>query len=287
MLVSEYATEVINTRPYKYQTRQTFFKDLKRLGIWDLEVEQINSALIRDVVEQLTTQSTRKRLYITARSIFRDLGICQDLPNLEAEGKIYDIPPQEQLEWLIDRSKYRLQLLLCMFGGLRVGEACAVTPEKLSGDYLDVNQAYSQDGLHLGSPKTYGKILLPHWLAEEVKNMQPEQLWSLGRTTKLVSHSCYKLSRGEKFKSLSGGKTVNPHMLRHWYATDMIRRGVNPEVVRRQMRHKNVSVTLKIYTQVRSEEIEASLPNRVANITQVVSNWSDNVISIQRNQNNG
>jgi integrase len=281
MLVSEYATEVINTRPYKYQTRQTFFKDLKRLGIWDLEVEQVNSALVRDVVEQLTTQSTRKRLYITARSIFRDLGICQDLPNLEAEGKIYDIPPQEQLEWLIDRSKYRLQLLLCMFGGLRVGEACAVTPEKLSGDYLDVNQAYSQDGLHLGSPKTYGKILLPHWLAEEVRSMRPDQLWSLGRTTKLVSHSCYKLSRGEKFKKLSGGKTVNPHMLRHWYATDMIRRGVNPEVVRRQMRHKNVSVTLKIYTQVRSEEIEASLPTRLPKHALQIGSRS-NVISFRR-----
>jgi site-specific recombinase XerD len=53
-------------------------------------------------------------------------------------------------------------------------------------------------------------------------------------------------------------------MLRHWYATDMIRRGVNPEVVRRQMRHKNVSVTLKIYTQVRSEEIENSLPTRLS-----------------------
>ena len=282
MLVSEYATEVINTRPYKYQTRQTFFKDLKRLGIWDLDVDQVNSALIRDVVEQLTTQSTRKRLYITARSIFRDLDKCQDLPNLEAEGKIYDIPPQEQLEWLIDRSKYRLQLLLCMFGGLRVGEACAVTPEKLSGDYLDVNQAYSQDGLHLGSPKTYGKILLPHWLAEEVRNMQPEQLWSLGKTTKLVSHSCYKLSRGEKFKKLSGGKTVNPHMLRHWYATDMIRRGVNPEVVRRQMRHKNVSVTLKIYTQVRSEEIEASLPNRLRNQTGDLTPQNTNVIEFKK-----
>ena len=282
MLVSEYATEVINTRPYKYQTRQTFFKDLKRLGIWDLEIEQVNSALIRDVVERLTTQSTRKRLYITARSIFRDLGICQDLPNLEAEGKIYDIPPQEQLEWLIDRSKYRLQLLLCMFGGLRVGEACAVTPEKLSGDYLDVNQAYSQDGLHLGSPKTYGKILLPHWLAEEVRSMEPDQLWALGKTTKLVSHSCYKLSRGEKFKKLSGGKTVNPHMLRHWYATDMIRRGVNPEVVRRQMRHKNVSVTLKIYTQVRSEEIEASLPNRLRNQTDNSTPHNTNIIEFKK-----
>jgi hypothetical protein len=40
----------------------------------------------------------------------------------------------------------------------------------------------------------------------------------------------------------------------------MIKRGVNPEVVRRQMRHKNVSTTLKIYTKVISEEIEASLP---------------------------
>ena len=58
----------------------------------------------------------------------------------------------------------------------------------------------------------------------------------------------------------TGGLGVNPHMLRHWYATDMIKRGVNPEVVRRQMRHKNVSTTLKIYTQVRNEEIEASLP---------------------------
>ena len=92
MKVSEYATNVINSRPYKYQTRQTFVKDLKRLGIWDLDVEAVNSAMIRNTVEKLTTQSTRKRLFITARSIFKDLGICQDLPNLEAEGKIYDIP---------------------------------------------------------------------------------------------------------------------------------------------------------------------------------------------------
>jgi len=59
-------------------------------------------------------------------------------------------------------------------------------------------------------------------------------------------------------------------MLRHWYATDMIRRGVNPEVVRRQMRHKNVSVTLKIYTQVRSEEIESSLPTRINDELQTI-----------------
>lgn len=282
MKVSEYATEIINNRPYKYQTRLTYFKDLKRLGIWDLDVTEVNSALIRNKVESVTTQSTRKRLYITARSIFRDLDVCQDLPNLDAEGKIYDIPTQEQLEWLIEKSKYRIQLYLCMFGGLRVGEACAVTPEKITGDYLDVNQAYSQDGLNLGSPKTYGKILLPHWLAQEVLNMTEDQKWKFGTPTKLVSHSCYKLSRSTKFKEMTGGKTVNPHMLRHWYATDMIRRGVNPEVVRRQMRHKNVSVTLKIYTQVRSEEIEASLPNKISEISERNRKNQENVIQFRK-----
>lgn len=274
MLVSEYATQIINSRPYKYQTRLTYLKDLKRLGIWNMHVEDIDSALIRDVVETIRTQSTRKRLFITARTIFKDLNKCQDLPNLEAEGKIYDMPTQEQLEWLIEKSKYRLQLYLCMFGGLRVGEACAVTPEKITGNYLDVNQAFSQDGLHLGSPKTYGKILLPSWLAEEVKNMTEEQIWKMGTPTKLVTHSCYKLSRSEKFKKMTNGKSVNPHMLRHWYATDMIRRGVNPEVVRRQMRHKNVSVTLKIYTQVRNEEIEASLPNKLGTQPEVAQTSS-------------
>ena len=95
MLVSEYATEVINTRPYKYQTRQTFFKDLRRLGIWDLDVEQVNSALIRDVVEQLTTQSTRKRLYITARSIFRDLGQVGGVSAPSSPKDAYPAPPSE------------------------------------------------------------------------------------------------------------------------------------------------------------------------------------------------
>ena len=268
MLVSEYVTNVNNARPYKYSTRLANIRDIKRMGIWDFDITDINSALIRDIVEKIQNHNSRKRLFIVARSLFKELGVCQDLPYLEGVGRIYDIPKQEDLEWLIEKSKYRLQLLLCMFGGLRVGEACAVTPEKLEGNYLDVNQAYSQDGLHLGSPKTYGKILLPDWLASEVRNMKKTDFWHLGKPTKDVTNSCIKLSKGKKWIEMTGGKKVNPHMLRHWYATDMIRRGVNPEVVRRQMRHKNVSVTLKIYTQVRNEEIEASLPNRYRDINQ-------------------
>jgi len=151
-----------------------------------------------------------------------------------------------------------------MFAGLRVGEACAITPKNLEGNWLEINQAYSQDGLNLGSPKTYGKIMVPSWLAQEIQEMKREDYWKLGWPTSRVTNSCIKLSRNSVWKSMSDGKRVNPHMLRHWYATDMIRRGVSPEVVRRQMRHKNVSVTLQIYTQVRSEEVRESLPMRIS-----------------------
>lgn len=262
------------------QLKQTALRDIKKLGIWDLELNQVTSGLIRTKVEVFSNQNTRKRLFITARSMFRDLGICQDLPYLEGAGRIYDLPSQEDLEWIINRSKYRLQLLLCMYAGLRVGEACAVTPEKLEGDYLDVNQAYSQDGLHLGSPKTYGKILLPSWLAEEIRMMSEDQIWHIGKPTKDVTNSCYKLTRNKEWKLRTGGKNFNPHMLRHWYATDMIKRGVNPEVVRRQMRHKNVSTTLKIYTQVRQDEIEASLPTRLERSKELSSN--SNILKFPR-----
>jgi integrase len=51
-------------------------------------------------------------------------------------------------------------------------------------------------------------------------------------------------------------------MLRHWFATDMIQRGINPEIARRQLRHKNIETTMKIYVQVNNLDLLASVPQR-------------------------
>jgi hypothetical protein len=63
MKVSQFATQIIESRPYKYQTKQTYYKDLKRLGIWDLEVSDINSVLIRNRVEVIPTLYQKEALY--------------------------------------------------------------------------------------------------------------------------------------------------------------------------------------------------------------------------------
>jgi len=261
MKVSEYATEVINKRPYKYSTRLNYIKYLKAIGIWNIDITEINSAIIFDRVDQISNQNRRKNMFIVCRSVFKELGKCQDLPRLDAISKVYELPEQAAIHQVIEKSKYRLQLLLCMYAGLRVGEACAVTPASLEGNYLNVSMAYSQDGKHFGSAKTVGKVLIPGWLADEVRAMRQDQYWKVGMPSHLVTWSCSSLSRRAINKEILGGKSINPHMLRHWFATNMIYRGVNPEIVRRQMRHKRVETTLKVYTQVITKDLEASLPS--------------------------
>jgi integrase len=256
MLVSEYALNVINNRPLKYGTRQSYIKIIKSLGIWETEISDLNCALIFDKVDQMRSHNVKKNVYICLRSVFKDLGIFNELPILQGIAKQYDFPTQEELHQIIDRSKYRRILYLCMYAGLRVGEACAVIPSQLEGNMLTVDRAFSQDGLHLGSPKTYGKVMIPEWLAEEVKSMQEDEFWKIGMPTQLVSWACGNLSKR------GSSKRINPHMLRHWFATDMIRRGINPEIARRQLRHKNIETTMKIYVQVNDQELEMAVPQR-------------------------
>ncbi len=258
MLVSEYATNVINNRALKYGTRQSYFKIIKSLEIWDLALAELNCAMVYDKVDQMRSHNVKKNIYICLRSVFKDLGIFNDLPILQGIAKQYDFPTQEELHELIERSKYHRILYLCMYAGLRVGEACAVIPSQLEGNYLTVDRAFSQDGKHLGSPKTYGKVLIPEWLADEVRSMKKDEYWQLGMPTQLVSWACGNLSKRRSRKH------INPHMLRHWFATDMIKRGINPEIARRQLRHKNIETTMKIYVQVNNSDLLVSVPQRPA-----------------------
>jgi integrase len=275
MLVSEYAQNVINNRPLKYGTRQSYIKIIKSLGIWETEISDLNCALIFDKVDQMRSHNVKKNVYICLRSVFKDLGIFNELPILQGIAKQYDFPTQEELHQIIDRSKYRRILYLCMYAGLRVGEACAVIPSQLEGNMLTVDRAFSQDGLHLGSPKTYGKVMIPEWLADEVRAMTEDELWKIGMPSQLVSWACGNLSKR------GSTKRINPHMLRHWFATDMIKRGINPEIARRQLRHKNIETTMKIYVQVNDQDLEMAVPQRPLDSANMAKKVNRNIPYLQ------
>jgi len=261
MLVNEYAQKVISERQYKYQTRQSYVKGIKAIGIWDMEVTSLSPQLFYEKLDSIPNLNTRRSITIVCKSVFKDLGICKDLKIIDGIPRTYDLPSQNDLHRLIDRSiKYRNYLYLCMYAGLRVGEACAITPKSVIKEghsfWLSVDKAWSQDGKNLGTPKTIGKVMIPKWLADQVLAMTDDEIWKKGMPTQLISWACCNLSKkGEKIH-------INPHMLRHWFATDMIRRQVPVHIVMRQMRHKNINTTMKIYAQVHNSDFVDALPTR-------------------------
>lgn len=188
MLVNEYATNAFAEKPLNYSTRQSYIKGIKSLGLWDMDMSELSLPLLLERVEAHPDHNVQKLFFTLLRSLFADSGInVSKLPKLSGISKVYELRIQEELHSQLERSKFRLILYLCMYGGLRVDEACAVTPKQLEGDYLNVDRAFSQNGKHVGSPKTYCKVLLPHWLAEEVRNMKKEDYWQVGMTTILVA----------------------------------------------------------------------------------------------------
>jgi len=260
MLVKDYVEETIAKRSYKYATKVSYVKGIRTLGIWDKDISSLTPQFFYQALDSIRNINTRKSISIICRSIFKDLGICADLPFIDGIPRTYDLPSQNDLHRLIDRSKYKKQLYLCMYAGLRIGEACAITPKavhKEGGQYwLHIDQAWSQDGLHLGSSKTIGKVAIPEWLADQVLSMDKSEIWQKGKPTLLVSHACNSISRkGQKIH-------INPHMLRHWFATDMVRRNIPLHVVMRQLRHKNINTTMRIYAQVKSDDFIDAIPVR-------------------------
>ena len=260
MLVKEYFELEVSNKPYKYQTKLNMVRCLKKLELWEMQYESLTPALCWERIDGIINQNVKRVYAGYVRNVF-NYGRSQ-IPVVMGESRVYDLPTQEELHRVIESSKYRLHLFLCMYAGLRIGEACAVVPQQVKKEgnnyFLNIDRAFSQDGKSFGSPKTVGKVMIPEWLALEVLEMSEEQYWKKGMPTKLITTACMSLGTKNKKRIIR----INPHMLRHWFATDMARRNVPPNVMMKQMRHKNVQTTMAIYSQVNNADLISSLPTR-------------------------
>ena len=236
----------------------------KKMELWEMDKSKVTPSLCWKRLEGLLNLNVKRTYSGYIRNVF---GYTQEqIPFTMGIARTYDLPTQDELHQIIDSTKYKFYLYLCMYAGLRIGEACAVVPKQVKkegGNYfINVDRAFSQDGLNLGSPKTLGRVLIPEWLAIDILNMKPEDHWKKGNPTKLVTNACQSLGHGLKIK-------INPHMLRHWFATDMARRNVPPNVMMKQMRHRNVNTCMAVYSQVNNADLINAVPNRYTGLKAV------------------
>jgi integrase len=132
------------------------------------------------------------------------------------------------------------------FAGLRIGEAVALSKadSKRNGDLCWIDVSLSRQNLkgRYKKPKSgQGRVVIPEWLYEKLQKFDyPE----------ILPNSLYKWMKR---------RGLQPHGLRHFYATYLVRNVSNPELARRQLRHANLETTLGTYVEITSMDEMAAV----------------------------
>ncbi|WP_436694849.1 tyrosine-type recombinase/integrase [Geodermatophilus sp. CPCC 205506] len=130
-----------------------------------------------------------------------------------------------------------------LLAGLRLGEACTNQPVK--GNVITVDRQRLPDGT-ISTPKTAGPVVVPQWFADEYRSHD---------FTRAANTVYVGIRRAGRKAAID----LTPHVLRHAFATSLVNAGCSPEVLRRQMRHHDVSVSLGFYVHTTTGDIEGAM----------------------------
>ena len=174
---------------------------------------------------------------------------------------------------LLDSSTPRPSLVgfrLCLFAGLRRGEACALTwndfdPEKGT---IAVNKSLCTETLETKSTKTGNERTIPLDPATvaylvRFRAIQAEKLLRLGKPLgehRIVAKAQCEFMHPEnltrsliRFGKANGFEGVTPHILRHTYCTLLCETGQSVKTAQYLMGHSDPLTTLRIYDHYQEE----------------------------------
>lgn len=243
MLVRERLHAIALERNLRQSTLYSYERLLAGIGL--LDEDNPSQSLVLERLWTIDNPNTRRATVIAVRSV---LGFNIKIP--KSVPRRYKLPDEDTLRLALMTSPHEIRGLLMMYAGLRIGEACAVTQSDIDEDRLSVTRQVLE--LHkTGQPTivrlapvktSEASVIIPWWLATQAN--------CLDGTAKpgAVRESLRRAGRRV-------GVSLNPHMLRHWYATTMLDRGIPFALVSRQMRHSDIVVTLRTYSQYSEGDI--------------------------------
>lgn len=247
--VGERLTSEALDRGLRRSTVLSYRRLLRQAGLHDLPISEATPEAVQEALWTIDNPNTRRAAIIACRTA---LGMRIKIPR--ALPRRYNLPDEDTLRLALMTSPHEIRGLLMMYGGLRLGEACAVRANDINGDRLTVArqvQQLTETGkptvAQVGPTKTGERqVVLPWWLAERTQNLD------CGDSVDYVKPMSVRESLRRAGQKV--GISLNPHQLRHWHATTLIDRGVPLALVSRQLGHSDVSVTLRTYQQSRGAE---------------------------------
>ena len=141
--------------------------------------------------------------------------------------------------------------LLCLYQGLRLGEALALTWEDVDLDKgtISVSKTMDNDG-NVTSPKTETSIrVLPIFkrTVDVLQGMERGEGYLFKSKMTVYQNRMARLARKLCLEN------IHTHSLRHTFATRCSEAGIAPKLVQKWLGHSTIEMTLNVYTHVNGE----------------------------------
>lgn len=175
------------------------------------------------------------------------------------------------IEQTLESEELKLMLLVCYNGGLRLQELIGIRISSFNWARLKENPGEMGEVRVFGKGGKEGICILPNWLivrlgayikANSKKYSTDSRLFSIsGRTFegKLRDAGIKAgLSRKDDKGEYLHNTIVYPHRLRHSYAGNLLKKGVDIRYIKEALRHTSISST-QIYTQLSKEDLKEKL----------------------------
>ncbi|HUW79199.1 MAG TPA: tyrosine-type recombinase/integrase [Candidatus Nanopelagicaceae bacterium] len=239
MLVDNVVIEIFASLPITSKTLENYRGEYRRhlsKVIGGMRIAEVTPKDIRYAITGLPPQTKRLALMV-ARTIFREalrMDLIKSSPAVEIESPTIRIKPSPFMTWeqvkAGDFGAYNDQIRFLALHGLRWGEAVALTGAEIREGYVCIDKS-----IH-GETKTHAGVRRIPYLG----HFAP-----LPRTARPLRRALNPY-----------GVTI--HSLRKTYAYVLKSNGVHVTTASKLLGHSDPSVTLRIYTLVRDEEIEAT-----------------------------
>lgn len=179
-------------------------------------------------------------------------------------AQVLSQPEQKRIAFFAEKSPTtrKVGLLLMMQMGLRIGEVCGLqwSDFDLTAGVLSVRRTvkriYVENGqtkVVVQTPKTHSsvrQIPIPQGILQILNRLYsshtPQEWFLSGNADKPVEPRCYRKSL-HSYLRRAGVPTVNPHALRHTFATTCLQAGCNVKTLSELLGHASSDITMKCY----------------------------------------
>ena len=164
------------------------------------------------------------------------------------EKRALSLDEERRLIEALDGSKESTLFLLCLYQGLRIGEALALTYEDINfkAKTITVNKSLTERN-KLKSTKNGEARTIPLFN----KTLAILDKTASGRVC-VYSRAVYQRKIEDVCKTLNISG-ISTHSLRHTFATRCAEQGVTAKTVQQWLGHKTLEMTLNVYTHVNKD----------------------------------